>query len=271
MSPREPAIVDAVALTLVRKQLTGLRGYNDRPEAEALLAAAIQETCISVDHARAVLATFDHLCPTPREIKDTAHSLRPKFEPPNDRTAEWKKQYGPPDPGWSERLLTRAAGMTTMKKLDYENEKRAMHLQAIRDAVYYTESVKGEGELSDIQGKEDRAYSKGFWQRAQLYNEKYHPEWVEEVRAGRIPAELRPLEPGEKLKPRAPLEISSPPRAPITAEDIARVTPAKHESCPQCRGTGRLAFDEYCTCPAGEDLRKVENPGPRPAEPADEG
>lgn len=99
------AVVHDVAVMLVRRYLAGLRGWPARPEGETRLAKTVQESCISVSHAEAVLETFNDLCPTPREISETAHNLRPKFAPPEPSPVEkWKAEGCTYDQGYFERI-----------------------------------------------------------------------------------------------------------------------------------------------------------------------
>lgn len=74
------AVATEVAKALVEKYLRALKDY--RNEARDGLAMALQDTALGVGHAEATLKQFDHECPTPREIKDTALNLREKFLPP---------------------------------------------------------------------------------------------------------------------------------------------------------------------------------------------
>src|SRR5215469_11421330 len=200
MSTNPPAIADLVALAKVRHYLAGLKGFNPMPEAAMLFARTIQTVCVSVEHADATLQVFDDICPTPREIKDAAYNCRHKFEAPVDQRKQWEAQYGPPDPQWSENLIAQAAGAVkpVWKKptaKEWEAEKRACRLQAIRDTVYYTETQEGKDELNRIVGKQERTSSKAFWADARAYHERNHPEELNAIRAGRepeIPQEAAP-------------------------------------------------------------------------------
>lgn len=87
------AVTDKIAVMLVKQHLAGLRGYPTLKEGESQLVRTLQGAALSVQHAEATLETFDDICPTPREIKDTAFNLRPKFEPPQKSNVEkWREQ-----------------------------------------------------------------------------------------------------------------------------------------------------------------------------------
>jgi hypothetical protein len=254
MSPKPPAIAGPVALAKVRHHLAGLRGFNPKPEAEALLARTVQAVCISVEHVDAVLSSFDNECPTPREIKDIAWSTRPKFEPKVDQYREWERQYGPPDKQWSENLIKQAdqpASKPTMK--EWGAERRAMRLKAIRDTLYYTEGA-GRKELDAIVGRQERNTDKAFWTNALRFHEREHPEEVAAIRAGR--------------EPEIPKEPELPPERRITAAMMRAVEPVRHERCPKCGGSGMLAYDEFCDCKMGEALRRLKFPPHGSASPA---
>jgi len=89
------AIVDEVALTLMRSELSGFDGYPTSELGEKRFAREFQNVCVSVDHLRALLAYFDTHFPTVREIRDTAENIKDRFLPKQDLRAEWEKQYGP--------------------------------------------------------------------------------------------------------------------------------------------------------------------------------
>ena len=109
-----PAITDAVALAKVKFYLAGLRGYSGKDESIAHLARTVQDACVSVDHADAVLRSFDDECPTPREIKDVALNTRDRYLPAQTSQEEqWRKEYGPPDKSFSESLVGAASSAAT--------------------------------------------------------------------------------------------------------------------------------------------------------------
>jgi hypothetical protein len=211
------------------------------PEAEALLVRTVQAVCISVEHMDATLSSFDQECPTPREIKDTAHNLRPKFDPKIDQRKEWEKQYGPPG-AFQPTVSAKPIAPRTSK--EWEVCVRTARLQAIRDTLYYTEG-RGVDELDDIQDKQERNADKAFWANALVHHEREHPEEVAAIRAGRDP----------EVAKEQPIASQR-----ITPEMMRAVTPVRHERCPKCGGSGMLAFDEYCTCEMGESLRKLRLP-----------
>ncbi len=156
-------------------QLSGFRGFPKPGLGKDRFVQVFQESVVSVDHARAVIATFDDQMPTLREIRDTAYTLRAKFEPPVDQRAQWEKEYGPPDPEWS-RKFAEGADKTTpavdpiARKRQYQEERRAMLWQAIRDSLYYTEGP-GSARPDD------------FWATAARKHQKNHPEEVAAFRA----------------------------------------------------------------------------------------
>ena len=93
-----PEVSRQVAEALFR-QLSGFRGYPVKGPGETYFIDAFQLACVSVDHARAVIATFDEVMPTIKEIRETALNLKPKFAPPYLSVREqWERDYGPPRP-----------------------------------------------------------------------------------------------------------------------------------------------------------------------------
>lgn len=243
-----PAIMHEVARSKVRKYLSGLRGYNPMPDAESLLAEALESVCVNLEHADATLRSFEDQCPTPREIKDAGLNLKEKFQPQPSLRETWEAESGPPDPEWSRKLLNVAVALTGNKDKDWEIQKRQMRLQAITDSLYFTEGP-GRQELDAMVGKQERSSSKQFWADAMRHHEREHPEEVAAIRAGREPEIPKPSEP--KVLPM---------RRPITAESFKGVEPMHIERCPNCGGSGRLAGDDYCDeCETGRDLRRLES------------
>lgn len=95
MKPPEFAVARSVCAALLR-ELSGFRGYPR--EGEDRFIDVLQQISISVDHARAVVYSFEENFPTIREMRDVAMNLQPKFKPPEDMRAKWEAQYGKPQP-----------------------------------------------------------------------------------------------------------------------------------------------------------------------------
>jgi hypothetical protein len=99
----KPNVTREVATALLRR-LSGFRGYPNGEAGEAVFIEAVQEFCISVDHARALVDAFDENFPTLRELRDQALNLKAKFDPPPDLRKQWEAEYGPPDIEFYKRL-----------------------------------------------------------------------------------------------------------------------------------------------------------------------
>lgn len=100
----KPNVSRVVATALLRR-LSGFKGYPRGNEAgEAVFIEAIQEVCVSVDHARALVDAFDENFPTLREMRDQALSIKARLEPPPDLKKEWEAKYGPPDINFYKQL-----------------------------------------------------------------------------------------------------------------------------------------------------------------------
>lgn len=152
------------------RQLAGFRGYP-RGEGQARFVDCLCEISLSVEHALAIIESFDGDFPTLREMRDTALNLRPKFEQKSDQRAEWKAKYGKPDPAWSRRLVTAA-------NVNYSEERRAMLWQSIRDGIFYTETPMGRADLATIDDKDERISAFKFWRQAAQRNLREHPSEV---------------------------------------------------------------------------------------------
>jgi hypothetical protein len=88
-------------------RLCGFKGFP-RQAGLVVFIEALCDAAVSVKHAQAVIDSFDEGFPTLRELRDTAHSLRAKFETVQSDREKWEAEYGPPDPEWSKNLLTQA-------------------------------------------------------------------------------------------------------------------------------------------------------------------
>jgi hypothetical protein len=159
--------VDFSVAKALFQSLSGFRGYPKPGPGEDHFVEAFQFSVVSVAHARAVIASFDGVMPTVREIRDSAFNLRPQFETTVDQRKEWEAKYGPPDPMWSANLVSTLAGKPDpiARNRQHQEERRAMLWQAIRDSLYYTEGP-GSGRPSD------------FWQAAAEGQKRNHPDEV---------------------------------------------------------------------------------------------
>src|ERR1700686_2135249 len=98
--------MNAVQPEVGRALLGHLQGFRKAPVGPGLnrFAEVLCECSISVEHATAVVDSFDNEFPTLRDIRDTASNLRPKFEAKVDQKKEWEAKYGKPDPAFSRRI-----------------------------------------------------------------------------------------------------------------------------------------------------------------------
>lgn len=127
-----------VARTLL-KQLAGFRGY---PKGDGLnrFVEVLCEISISVEHATALIETFDEEFPTLREIRDTAYNLRPRFQGIEDQRAKWEAMYGKPDPSWPEavaKAIRRPASTVATPRAakDVLSPERRAEIQAEIDRI----------------------------------------------------------------------------------------------------------------------------------------
>ena len=92
-----PEVTREVAKALFRK-LAALRGYPPVGPGEDHFIDMFQMACISVEHAKAIVLSFDGIMPTIREIRECAYSLRPRFESTVSAREQWERDCGPPKP-----------------------------------------------------------------------------------------------------------------------------------------------------------------------------
>lgn len=106
-------------------------------------------------------------CPTPNDIRNVAFSMRSTIRNRKSKGlyADWEKIYGPALPEWSEDLLQVAADAP------HDEQKRALHLRAIRDTLMYTE------------GPWSKQGDRKFWDEAAKSNVAKWPALVEQERA----------------------------------------------------------------------------------------
>lgn len=119
---KSPDVNIDVCQVLLSEYLEGYLGYPRTAAGVRRFAVALQENCVSVGHVRGVLKSFDESFPTVRQMHDVAFGLRPQFEPQEDTRDELEREYGKPAPF---NL--------------YPTDEMAMHWQALRDMLYYTE------------------------------------------------------------------------------------------------------------------------------------
>lgn len=171
--------VDFSVAKALFQALSGFRGYPKPGAGEDHFVEAFQSSVVSVAHARAVIASFDGLMPTVREIRDSAFALRPQFEISVDQRKAWEAQYGSPDPMWSQGLVDKLTAKSgpmdpAERKRQHTEDRRAMLWQAIRDSIYYTEGP-GKTELDNMLGKQERDFSRKFWRESAQSNQAKHP------------------------------------------------------------------------------------------------
>ena len=146
-----PAVHIDVCLAFLRKWLEGFRNYPRSEAGERRFAQCLQSNAVSVEHLEAILQSFEDEFPTVREIHDVAWNSRVKFEPAEDTVAEWARIYGKPE---------------AFEK--HPPDELAMHWQAIRDMLYYTE---GPGYSKDA-----------FWSEARVRGFRDHRDSIDFIR-----------------------------------------------------------------------------------------
>lgn len=167
------ALHSKVATGLLRR-LSGFKGYP-RGDGEGRFIEVLCEISLSVEHASAVVASFEGEFPTIREMRDTAFGLRPRFELKADQRREWEAKYGKPDPAFSRRIRG-AAGA------NHVQERQAVLWQAIRDGIFYTETPMGRLDLSSIDDKDERVNAFKLWRQWANMNNHDHPAEVKAFR-----------------------------------------------------------------------------------------
>lgn len=117
-----------------------------------------------ITRACADISTF---CPVPREIRNIAIGIRDEIRRKREtnRDAEWRLIYGAPDADWPAELMGILAGAARPE------EKRACHIRAIRDMLFYTEG--------DGSGHGDR----GYWEAARARDLAHRQALIDAVRA----------------------------------------------------------------------------------------
>jgi hypothetical protein len=148
---KPPAVHIDICLAFLQRYLEGFRGYPPTVGGQRRFAEALQLNVISVEHLEATLQTFDDDFPTVRQIHDVALNLRPRFEPQEDLTEKWREEYG------------------SAEQFKYPADEMAMHWQAFRDMLYYTEGP-GQAELNKITGERERRREIEYWERAKAYD-----------------------------------------------------------------------------------------------------
>jgi hypothetical protein len=204
---KPPAVVLPICLAFLRRHLSGFRFYPKTEAGETRFAEALQLNAVSVEHLEAVLQCFDEEFPTVRQIHDAASNLRVKFEPAVDPLAEWERQYGKPE---AFQL--------------YPADTMAMHWQAFRDMLYYTE-----GPAKDMKDA-------SFWDVARFKGLKDHPDSIafvrHQIKTHGWPAIMQMAASPEPMPYKKPNPFKNPKgfvpvASRITQADIDRVLPPR--------------------------------------------
>lgn len=149
------------------------------------LMRAANTTNVPAEQIVARCLEFSEYCPTDHDLLTVAGEIRNESrraeEATRDQKAEWEKQYGPPDPGWSKRLLNAAVNATESKKAAFQAELNQMRRQAIHDALWYTEGA-GRIRLDQIVGRAERQRDKQFWREAMDRDNREYPALVAQIR-----------------------------------------------------------------------------------------
>jgi hypothetical protein len=104
IAPAASSPVTSLVAQSILRQLSGFRGYPQTKEGESHFVREFQRVCLSVSHAEAIVKSFDSEFPTIKEIRDTAFTLRSKFEHQPTEKEIWEKEFGTPDPEYSARI-----------------------------------------------------------------------------------------------------------------------------------------------------------------------
>ena len=162
-----PAVNIEICLAFLRKWLEGFRNYPRSEAGERRFAQCLQLNAVSVEHLEAILQSFQDEFPTVREIHDVAWNSRAKFEPAEDTVAEWARIYGKPQ---------------AFEK--HPPDELAMHWQAIRDMLFYSEGPGVYELLKIVNVKPEwaRANSQRFWSDARVTGFRDHRDTVDFVR-----------------------------------------------------------------------------------------
>jgi hypothetical protein len=130
--------MSAVEFAVGKGLLLHLQGFRKAPVGVGFdrFAEVLCECSISVEHATAVVESFDNEFPTVRDIRETAHNLRPKFEAKVNQRKEWEAQYGKPEPVLFRPVTAvQEAAITTVPRVvkDPVSPERRAELQAMID------------------------------------------------------------------------------------------------------------------------------------------
>ena len=171
-------IVEKPAGELVM-QLAAMANFPQEKAAVEALAKALERA--ATDTGIRMQAIVDEClgggawCPTPFDLRTLAASMKERIRERREgsKHAEWERIYGPADHDWSSRMIA-----AVMARDGHTDQKRAIHEQAIRDMLFYTE---GDGRDSG-----DREFWEGprrdGLQSAREFDLDHYPELVERIR-----------------------------------------------------------------------------------------
>lgn len=175
---RTETIIERPAGELVM-QLAAMANFPQEKAAVEALAKALERA--ATDTGLRMQSIVDEClgggawCPTPFDLRTLAAGMKERIRERREgsKRAEWERQYGPADPDWSSKLVKQI-----MLRDGHKDATRAVHDQAIRDMLYYTE---GDGREMG-----DREYWQGprrdGLQSARDFDLTHYPALVARVR-----------------------------------------------------------------------------------------
>jgi hypothetical protein len=129
IAPAASSPVTSLVAQSILRQLSGFRGYPQTKEGEAHFVREFQRVCLSVAHAEATVKSFDQDFPTIKEIRETAFTLRSKFQHQPTEKEIWEKEFGTPDPEHSARV-------TAQLTAAFSAEHPVLAAEQARDEMY---------------------------------------------------------------------------------------------------------------------------------------
>jgi hypothetical protein len=175
---RSQSVYEKPASELVM-QLAAMGKFPEEKAAVEALAKSLERT--ASDTGLMMQAIIDQClegspwCPTPFEIRSVAAAMKQRIRDRREgsKHAEWERIYGPADLDWSSKMVAAA-----VERSGHKNATLAIHEQAIRDMLFYTE---GDGRALG-----DREFWEGprrdGLQSAREFNLTHYPEMVRRIR-----------------------------------------------------------------------------------------
>jgi hypothetical protein len=133
-------------------RLEGFQGYPKSSRGLEIWIEALM-TALTEQHARAAVGVFDEKFPTLKQLRDTLHNLRPRFETPVNLIEQWKAEGAEYDPTWLPNAVR--AAIAEKERKSAEERGRLLKLGKTVDPKETESDVRLKSAIDALEGGYD--------------------------------------------------------------------------------------------------------------------